>query len=746
MVHRLRWRAASACLLATTALCSPAFAQQSSSTTADQATQVDEIVVTARKQGEALLEAPATITVVSSEALQHANITQASELSGIVPGLNQAPGVSGSPATTLRGLGSNSSNFGIETSVAMFQDGIYLGRPRDYVVPLYDISQLELIKGTQSTLLGKNSSVGAISVVNRRPGRDFGYALNLTHSPEIGGTKAEGAVDLPLSEKLQARFAFLAADEDGFMHNAFLGRDEQSLRDLSGRLSLAWQPSESVDVVFVWQHDDRQADGQNVEAILDPAGVLRARATAIGQTDFDTLPNRISYSGSEAVSAGAVAFPLPFDEQTTDRVNLIATFDLGGYTLTSQTAYVNWQSDRATDLDFTRASLLALVDDEATEQFTQELRIASPAGRRYSVLAGAFFYHNEWDLYRQLIGQSGGGVFPLAGRYDNYLSIDTDSVSVFGSYSYDITERLSASAGFRYTHEEKEATYTRTAVGAIGAGFPAIPTATLPALESDEVDGDIGLKFQANDGLMLYGSFSRGSKSGGYLDTPVTTAAAPYAGEVAYTTEIGAKLDLGARGFATFALFNTDIEDFQTNYTALINGLAQGVIGNGDVRSRGFEAGGSYRVSDAVTLGASVVFAESEFTENFPTAAPFIATEGMPLPRAPKWTGKLEAALDQPLSDKLRLVGNASVRMASSTDLQFRASQPLAPRSDAYQIVDATIGIAAADDAWRVALLGTNLTDETYNVFATSISAGGGAYYGSVNRQRVIGIQLTLKH
>ena len=174
-------------------------AQASSDPRASSGIGVGEIIVTARKQGETLLRAPATINILQPSELQRNNITNANQLTGIAPGVLQAPGSSGGGATTFRGLGSGGSTQSVESSVPTYIDGVYLGHNRDYVTPLYDLDHIELIKGTQSTLLGKNTSLGAVSIVTHRPTSEFGIDASYTHSFTINGDRFIGALNTPVT-------------------------------------------------------------------------------------------------------------------------------------------------------------------------------------------------------------------------------------------------------------------------------------------------------------------------------------------------------------------------------------------------------------------------------------------------------------------------------------------------------------------------------------------------------------------
>lgn len=718
---------------------------------AEDDSDIDAIIVTARKQNETLLDAPATISVLNAEQLQTKNITSANQLSGIVPGLVMTPGVGGLPGTTFRGLGSNTAIFSLESSVAQYVDGVYLGHARNYVSPFYDVDRVELIKGTQSTLLGKNTSLGAISIVNKRPTEDFGYTLRFVHSFTIDGNRAEGAVNIPLSDRVQMRAALFASQEEGFMYNDFKDRSEPRLTDLSGRLSLAFQPTETIEATLIYQHDRRRSRGQVIQVLTDPGGVVAARGAALGRP-VNVVADRVSSAGSDPLG-GTVAGPDTMDDQDTNKLNGIVNFEIGDHVLTSQTSYVRWDTPRVTDLDFTPANLFNLVDRERDRIFAQELRIASPGGGRLQYLAGVYFYKNKY-IYDRTFGSSPSNTvgFPFTGISSGQAVQKTSTLSAFVSATVELFDGLKASGGARYTREKKEGTFFRNSTGALAGPFPNQPFTTYTPQITHPLDYDVGLQYKPVDDLLFYASHSKGSKSGGFQDFPTTTAGAPYAPETAYSTELGLKWNLRGGNYITAALFNTLVKDFQTGYTTAVGSpaVAQTVIGNSDIRSRGFEASGALRPLPGLKLNASIVYAKGIFLDDFPIATAAVARKGDPLTRAPRWSGQVGIDYEKDIGGGLNLFAGASVDWASTALHQFIRPQPDAPRLDKHQLIDARIGIRDEDKGWEFAVIGTNLTDKQYAVFATSVSGGGTgignrAFYGAINRPRVIALQFTLK-
>lgn len=713
--------------------------QASTSTTTD----ISDIVVTALKRNESALDAPATITMLTSEALAAKNVVAANQFNGIIPGLAQSVGVAALPGTSFRGLGSTSAVFSLEPSVAQYQDGVYLGHVRDFVSPLYDVDHIEFIKGTQSTLLGKNTSLGAISVVNKRPSKNLGYDVQLSHSFRIDGNAAQGAVNVPLSEVLRVRGAFLLSRENGYIDNIYKDRSEARQTDISGRLMIAFEPNDGFDGLLIYQHDDRRVRGQTMQVVIDPTNTVENRAAAVG-VPFNAGAVGVSTSASDALG-GTPEGVEPFDRQNTDRVNLIMNANIGEHVLTSQTSYSQWGSTRATDLDFTAANLFNIIDGERNKALTQEVRLSSPSGERLTYLVGAFYYFNRWRYDRAFQGAPSNTVaFPLTGAAVSATSLSTKAISAFASATFEMVPEFKIDAGLRYTRERKAGTFVRNSTGTLAASFGTIPFTIYEPQVTHPLDYNLGVRYEPSSNVLIYASYSKGTKSGGYQDAPTTVATAAFNQERAYSAELGAKIRLD-NGHLTAALFNTRVKGLQTGYTALVGGVSQPAIGNSEVRSRGVEAHLSYRLIPELRIGGTIVYADSIFLDPFPANAS-IARPGDRLQRAPKWTGSAEADYTAPINDTLTGFANFSANFTSKVLYQFVVPQPNAPFGPSRTIIDGRIGIRGGDqNQWELAIIGTNLTNRRFIEFATGVSAGGGAYYGSFNRPRVIAVQLKLK-
>jgi len=718
---------------------------QDTQSAADRAAADNVIIVEALKQGDTLLDTPATVAVVAQEELAASNIASARDLGGIVPSFSFMQGVAGGSAS-IRGLGSNSADPAIENSVGGFNDGVYLGHSRDFTMPLYDVQQIEFVAGTQSTLLGKNTSLGAVSITSRRPGRAFAANGSATYTDKIDAIVLRAGVDVPLGTDFAVRFAGFFSDEQGYTRNNFIERDEQQLQDASGRIVLDGSLSSNMRLTAIYQHDRRRGDGQYLELLNDPDGLFEFFSGAVLELPdelIDTVANDATVNGSVRLDPSDPDVPLPFDNQDSDRATAIIEIDTGnGGMITAQTGYLNWDSQRRLDQDYTPANVLNLLDEEASEVFSQELRYASPDDQPFTYLLGLYYYHNVYRLRRGVESDLG---FAL----DGLTRITTDSYSAFASGRYAVGDTFALLGGIRYNSEDKRAFYEVT-----GNVAPPLGPVSTPKKNSDEVDYNFGVEFTPNPDVLLYATYARGSKNGGFQSAPDELAVAEYGTEVAKTMEVGAKYDLG-NGSIELVVFDTKIKDFQGSRVAPSpdTDLPVTQIANVDARTTGAEATVRYKLTSNLSINASLAYTDARFKEGLVSQVDtdVFITEiypGMRLPRAPKWGAKFAYDFSTPIGNSLELSSYGVVRYQTEADLQFRASNPAAPVTKEHATVDMEVRLGNPDSGWSIAVIGNNLTKVRTAVFASDWLLSGALdptatppYYGRRNRPRTFSIQ-----
>ena len=705
----------------------------------------DVIIVRALKQGDSLLDTPATVAVVDQAELNTSNVSSARDLGGIVPSFSFMQGVAGGSAS-FRGLGSNSADPAIESSVGGFNDGVYLGHSRDFTTPLYDLQQIEFVAGTQSTVLGKNTSIGAVSLTSRRPGRTFAANGSATYTDKIDAVTLRAGIDIPLGPDFAVRIAGFYDDQQGYTRNNFVERNEQQLRDASGRIVLDGNISDNVRLTAIYQHDRRRGDGQYLELLNDPDGLFEFFSAAVlGLPDelIDTVADDATVNGNERLDPNDPDVPLPYDNQDGDRATAIVEIDTaGGGMLTAQTGYLNWDSQRLLDQDYTFLNVLNLLDDEASEVFSQELRFASPDSDTFTYLLGLYYYHNVYTLRRGVESDLG---FAL----DGFTRVTTDSYSAFASGRYALNDTFALLGGLRYNLEDKRAFYEVT-----GNVAPPLGPVTTPNKNSDELDYNFGVEVTPGSSLLLYATYARGSKNGGFQSAPDELVVAEYDTEVAKTFEVGAKYDLG-NGSIELVGYDTKIKDFQGSRVAPSPDTSIPVtqISNVDARTTGAEATLRYKLTSNFGINASLAYTDARFTEGLESEVDtgVFITEiypGMRLPRAPKWGAKFGYNFSTPIGGSLEFSSNGVVRYQTEADLQYRASNPAAPVTKEHATVDMEVRIGDPDAGWSIAAIGNNLTNVRTTVFTSDWLLAGALdptatppYYGRRNRPRTFSIQ-----
>lgn len=683
-----------------------------------------DIVVTARKQSETLKSVPASISVLTTEAIAAKDIRSGFDMNAIVPSLQVGYGQGGSSTPRIRGLGSNSAVFSIEPATAQYVDGVYGGHPRDLIIPLYDLDQIQVIKGTQSTLLGKNTTLGAILFTSKRPTDGFSYRASIDHEFRFNSTRFEGVLNLPLSDTLKLRVAGLYDRQNGYVYN-YVYQDRESRRTFaSGRAILAWNPTPAFDATLIYQHENYKENGQNLVLVRDnAANAITNIARGQGRTDF-VIDQISSFNGSPQGR--------PRDHQKGDRATVIANYDIGGATITSQSAYVNWRVRFNSDLDFTPGNLAEFNVDQPNELFSQELRIATPKSNRVSVLAGIYYLWNKWGFNQNIDTYA-----PWArnGEVNHPYSQTLNAISGYADVNFSLTDKLKLDGGLRYTRETKDAEFSRTVLrpGNITAVFPAFPQFNATHKERN-VDWSASVQYQFDPSNQIYFSAARGSKSGGFLTLPTNPRLAEFFGERALSFELGGKFRPARNLDFDVALFNTKVKDFQFNVSSPSGTIVQNV----DVRTRGVEGTISWRPTPSLVISGGGAYVDARILEGFTGA-----TAGTRIFRSPKWSGNLDVNWTAPISDALKLTVNPSVVAASRQYLQLPSSN--APEQDGYGLVNLRVALSKDDQGWEIAGLVKNLTSNRTLIFATPTFLFAGPFYGVRNPPATFVLSLKIK-
>ena len=538
------------------------------------AQQLEEVIVTAQKRAESLQDVPISVTAMQGEKLQDAGIPNMAALADYVPNLHIAS-ASVNTNIYMRGIGSG-NNQAFEQSVGMYIDGIYMGRGRQYRAGFLDVERVEVLRGPQGTLFGKNTVAGAVNITSRsaQPGEEFNGEIAASLESN-DGQLYEGYLSGSLTDTFGARVAFKYRETDGYVENTFLGEDEGQIEEASYRISLSWIPTDNLSVGLKYTNTDFERTGapSATQLYLDPVsraelfpnlgtfGRLGYTLTDVfypeiaeeSQKDYSTFKDN-GYGQSQSDGIGIGKNPDSNDEEfNTYALNI--DYDLGGLTLTSVTGYTDYQYVDGVDVDWLPLQFIHRDDDQEFEQISQEFRITSPGGEFFDYVAGAYYESSELEFDRRVtIDVNVDGLVPaltgglpsalllipeFGGLYaaeqiarDHLYELDSDSWAVFAQGTFNLSDTLRVTLGLRYTEEEKEVVsdqFLSDSITGIGVPSNSYFLAALQAgefntyaynvkddRETDEWIPSVNVQWDVGDDTMLYASFSQGFKSGGF--------------------------------------------------------------------------------------------------------------------------------------------------------------------------------------------------------------------------------------
>ncbi len=653
-----------------------AIAALAAGTATAQQLQLEEVVVTAQKRVESLQDVPISVSAVSGQKMQDAYITNLESLTTYVPNfsMNQS-GISNN--ITIRGV-SSGVNPGFEQSTGMYVDGIYYGRGQLSRLPMFDMERVEVLRGPQPILFGKNSIAGAISMITAKPSDEFEGSVSALYEVEENQQDYRVVVSGPLTDSLSGRLSVMYREQDGSFTNVNTGDEEKQEEETLIRGSLSWVPTDNLAIDLKYEHAEFDDVGRNVEL-----------ANSIVRDDLVGTGTGIDYVSAlnnfVALANGPLALDPPVDfagedgelnrvrggngdyhNNTADVVVLGIDYALGDSTLTSTTGYLEYEYEQDCDCDFNGASVFNALQEESFEQFSQEFRITSPGGETIDYIAGVFLQHNELN-FNDAINVPDNSLLRLLNP--NFQGISTqrfaqqesDMWAVFAQATWNVSDTLRLVAGARYTEEDKEA--TKEQIHFMGnTAFPATdPNSMVPnvyfglnplfgafAVEPyDEIKGDrseqafnplFTVQWDVGDATMLYATYTEGFKAGGFdirsnghpdpsvvnactLDTSATppTCARDIVGVFDFDEEEAESFEVGAKmGLGSAAELN--MAAFFTQYTNLQTSQFDGILGfnvtnAGEAEIKGIELDGRWLVAEGLTLSGSVAWLDFEYTD-----------------------------------------------------------------------------------------------------------------------------------
>jgi iron complex outermembrane recepter protein len=720
---------------------------------------LEEVLVTAQFRSENLQETPIAITAYSAEMLESRSLTNITQVTGSAPNVTLLPagqGFGASATAAIRGVGQTDFNFAFEPGVGMYVDDVYYSTLFGSIFDLLDLERVEILRGPQGTLAGKNSIGGAVKLFSKKPDGAGGGYLEATHGQfDRLDIRASGEFTL-VPDKLFARLSGVSKQRDGYQTRY----DYTCLNPGSGLPSY----SNSVDCKI------GTAGGQDVHAAR---GVLRwvaspdlevtvsgdvtedksevQAATLLLANRPDLRVNGVPFDSRFITGDPYVNYATFFDPATGFAQNPVSTVSGWGSSATvdwnivddlalkSITAYRQYSGEFAQDQDVSPLVSQNVFNEVDHHQFSQEMRLSGAVLDRLDWTVGAFYFDSKSNIAgRKVLYNAPPPVLPPTSPPSLLQFLDNDPVeskskSAFLHTVWHITDRLDATGGVRYTDEEKSYTFTRLNLD----GTPNATLGTLNGLtgvyEGSKTDYRIGVDYRWTPALMTYAQVSTGFKGGGVNPRPFfANQVQPFDPETLKAYEIGLKSDLLGRTLRINAsAFFNDFTDIQL--TRLTPPPIAQPVNAGEAEVKGVEIEATLRPIDGLTIDATASWLDFEFTSISPTAIPSasrFAPGIVPVldnpPNTPKYKGSLGVQYALPIGG----AGTLTPRLDATYQARMYGNFANSPLNeiDSFTLVNARLAWASDSGAWETALAVTNLTDEEYLLNLSDFSAAGIIY------------------
>ncbi len=741
----------------------------------------EEVTVTARRVEETAQSVPIALNVISGQAVEEQGAFNVIRLKELVPSLQFYTSNPRNTAVNIRGLGSpfGLTNDGIEQGVGFYVDGVYFARPAAGTLDFIDIDRIEVLRGPQGTLFGKNTTAGAINIITKRP--TFTPETNVELSfGNVGYLQAKASISGPLGRKLAGRLSFSGTQRDGMLLNTRTNNPTNDLNNQGVRAQLLYIPTDKLTVLFSGDYTRQRPDGY-AQVIAGVAPTLRPlnRQWAAIANDLRYTPT--SYN----------AFDRHVDTDTPWRsyqdmsgASVTLDWNHGPGTLTAITAWRFWDWRPSNDRDFTALPITTVsAAPSKHHQWTQEVRYAATLHSRVNFVAGAFLFgqnlkpspfHKQEQgsaAARYLLAPSAAANTP--GLLDGYgqninFNFDTFSAAGFGQVEFNLTRRLRLTPGLRFNYDKKDLDYDQQVYGGLQTTDPALialqrsvlaPLKYQAHVADNNVSGQLTLAYQVSEGINAYATYATGFKSVGLnlggvptdaTGAPITSAATVRPEDVR-NVEIGIKTQPFAGVTANFAAFNTGTKDFQTQVVNAQVGVLRGYLANAEkVRVRGIEFDGTAKFGEDWSFYASAAYTDGRYI-SFRDAPPPLEDTGGPqakdisgsiLPGISKWAGSFGGEWTRPATVMGRY-GHFFVGVDASFRSNFSSSPSYSKYlvANAYALVNPRVGFRS-NEKWSLTLWARNLTGSNYFELMSAAPGNSGLYVGLPGDRRTFGLTL----
>ena len=697
-----------------------------------QAATLQAVTVTATRREESLQKVPVAVTVVSGEQLERDNRTDIASIAQQIPTLNFRTNASNKDTSLfIRGVGTISTSPGVEPTVATVVDGVVYGRPGQATLDLLDLERIEVLRGPQGTLFGKNASAGVLNVITKAPTAEtHGYVDQSFYTGHESRTRF-GIGGTLVPDVLKGSLTGLVGSYDGNVDNKANGQEVNGYDRKGLRGKLEFTPNDDVKLTLIGDYMQNHADAPNgvISQSLTPAFASALSPVTASHDNRDIVSDYRSHV-----------------QDTNKGLSAQLDWNLGDYTLTSITAWRGWDNTQWQDGD--RLATLSTAfpgtedkGDLSYNQYSQELRLASPKGQFLEYVGGLYYMHGKDDeTYRRTLRTTSATYTGVAD-----YSTTSDSYSVFGETTLNFTSRLRGIAGLRWTHDQLDYDHRRVSSSATTVSGIQPGTSSSGSVDEDGWSGRLGAQFDITDNIMAYLTYSRGYKGPAYnvffnMQPRDTDALKP---ETSNNWELGLKATSWDNRLTTnVAVFHSEYDNYQANFYDTVAGqVVTRLINAGSVSTEGVEADYALQASRNLKLSGALAYTRARIDDfSCPAgAAASCNVNGKTLPFSPDWKSYVRADYSIPLDNGLDVELSTDYNWQS--EVQYDISQNPDTKQGAYGIWNASVALADYNNGWRVALLAKNLTDKSYSPM---LASGSGYIYRSVPRddQRYFGVQL----
>lgn len=732
----------------------------------------EEVVVTARRRSETAQAIPLPISVMSGDLIEDAGAFNVNRVKEIVPTVQLYSSNPRNTTLNIRGMGSTFglTNDGIDPGVGFYVDGVYYARPAVTALDFIDVDQIEILRGPQGTLFGKNTTAGAFNITTRAPSFTPGATFELSYG-NYGFVQAKSSLTGPLGKKIAARIAFSGTQRNGVLENTVTQKAVNDMNNISFRAQLLYTPTDKINITFAGDASSQRPDGYAQVF----AGVVTTQRAAYRQ--FENIIADLNYD---------IPNRNPFDRKIDHNTPWKSGNDLGGAsvnidakigngTLTSTTAWRYWKWDPSNDRDFTGLPVLTLSQAPSKhQQWTQEVRYAGNLNSKLSGVIGIFAigqdlktdpYHTEesGSVQWRFSQSTPSSLWRTPGLLDGYGINTTSRLKTFGAAAFaqadwEITSHLHVLPGIRFNYDVKDVDYDRKTYGGLETTDPALlaikrsvysDQSFTTNVEESNTSGQITLAYKASNRLNTFATYATSYKPVGVNLGGLPTQGGEVMVDLAqikpeYVThyEIGVKTKPGLRSTLNLVGFITDIKDYQTQVQTAEVGVNRGYLSNAEkVSVRGVELDGNVRLGRHVSLYGALAYTNGKYVKFTNAPVPLEETGGVQsfkdisggeLPGLSKWAGSLGGEI---LSDTKKIF-NSESKYFLGFDTFYRSGFSSSPSPskylniDSYSLINMRLGVRAVNGL-SISLWSRNLFNRDY--FEQLLPAAGNAgHYAAV--------------